>query len=356
MSDMAYKRALDAAHAVGVNRGSWLDVAISAQAFLGVDGACFLCFDKQAQTVATLEEIGHDSSFIRDYEAYAPYDDVVKSNWVANSGTWFSADATMARHGENDRMFWADFMGPHRIAQVSGFVVQNDARFVAALSTQRGSMLQHSYRHQQQIAAYGRALCEAFVQRQRMTESNLDIVNQVLDLEREGYCVVGPAGHVLLASADAGAIFADRSELRIVRNVLTHRDAVWHKRLLGHIKLALVEGKSTLVLPNGWGRYHRLTFKRVDGSLSLGRETAVGIRIERRDISQVPGENVLRELFGLTPAEAKLCHLLVAGLTIHDCAQTLALSVATLRKQLASILQKTCCNRQAELIRLASGF
>lgn len=60
----------------------------------------------------------------------------------------------------------------------------------------------------------------------------------------------------------------------------------------------------------------------------------------------------IRELFGLTPAEAALAGGLCEGLTLQDYAERRGISVGTARIQLKSIFSKTGAARQSDLIRL----
>lgn len=76
--------------------------------------------------------------------------------------------------------------------------------------------------------------------------------------------------------------------------------------------------------------------------------------------AEVPApEAELRSLFGLTPAEARLCCAVFEGLSLPEAADRFGLSVNTLRFQLARVFDKTGVTRQAELVklmmRLASG-
>ena len=66
-------------------------------------------------------------------------------------------------------------------------------------------------------------------------------------------------------------------------------------------------------------------------------------------------QQTLRDLFGLTPAEAKVAMAFFEGLTSKEAAENLGLSVHTVRVQLARIFEKTQTNRQAELVRLMMG-
>jgi len=72
------------------------------------------------------------------------------------------------------------------------------------------------------------------------------------------------------------------------------------------------------------------------------------------DLDQSPQPNAasLQKMFGLTPAEAKLAVQLARGEPLSDFAASAGLSMATARKQLAGIFQKTRTHRQAELVAL----
>jgi DNA-binding CsgD family transcriptional regulator len=63
-------------------------------------------------------------------------------------------------------------------------------------------------------------------------------------------------------------------------------------------------------------------------------------------------EQRLRELFGLTPAEARLALALFEGATLHEAAEGLKISRFTAQNHLARIFEKTGANRQATLVQL----
>src|SRR5206468_10133866 len=64
-----------------------------------------------------------------------------------------------------------------------------------------------------------------------------------------------------------------------------------------------------------------------------------------------PPESELVELFGLSPAEARLAAALMTRKTLAEIADEFGLQVATLRTQLRSILKKVGAKRQSDLIR-----
>jgi DNA-binding CsgD family transcriptional regulator len=67
---------------------------------------------------------------------------------------------------------------------------------------------------------------------------------------------------------------------------------------------------------------------------------------------QRPTQDILRALFGLTPAECRVALLLCDGKAPKAIAGTLGVSVETVRSQIKSIFSKTGVKRQGELIRL----
>ena len=60
---------------------------------------------------------------------------------------------------------------------------------------------------------------------------------------------------------------------------------------------------------------------------------------------------LLQQVYGLTPAEARLAILILDGQAPGDAAINLKVSVATVRTQLSAILKKTGARKQAELVR-----
>lgn len=62
--------------------------------------------------------------------------------------------------------------------------------------------------------------------------------------------------------------------------------------------------------------------------------------------------DLVRQLFDLTPAEASLARRLAAGLSLEDAASSLAISRNTARAHLRSIFSKSGITRQTELVRL----
>jgi len=70
---------------------------------------------------------------------------------------------------------------------------------------------------------------------------------------------------------------------------------------------------------------------------------------------RTPSLNLMRSLFDLTAAEARVAQGIAAGKTLEDLAQAGEVSINTVRNQLRRVLEKTGCARQAELAALLAG-
>lgn len=74
--------------------------------------------------------------------------------------------------------------------------------------------------------------------------------------------------------------------------------------------------------------------------------------IASNDPDQMPDLMVITEHYSLTPAETRLVKQIIASKTLLQIAQAHQVSIHTVRSQLKSVLKKTGCHRQSELIKL----
>ncbi|KAG1165597.1 hypothetical protein G6F35_018691 [Rhizopus arrhizus] len=76
--------------------------------------------------------------------------------------------------------------------------------------------------------------------------------------------------------------------------------------------------------------------------------------MRKKSAFAMPDVAKLESVFAITHAEAAVLAGLAAGHSVEEVATLRQASVLTVRKQVASLLSKMECNRQAELVRLAS--
>ena len=74
------------------------------------------------------------------------------------------------------------------------------------------------------------------------------------------------------------------------------------------------------------------------------------------DQTRAPSTELMRSLFDMTVAETRIAKELVQGRTLAEIANAGGVSITTVRTQLSSILAKTGCSRQAELVGLLANI
>jgi len=83
---------------------------------------------------------------------------------------------------------------------------------------------------------------------------------------------------------------------------------------------------------------------------ATNEEPCAAIFIHLPSMQVTSPETLLREAFTLTPAEARVAALLANGADTTACAQSLNLSLATVRTHLRNLFTKTGTHRQTELV------
>ena len=89
----------------------------------------------------------------------------------------------------------------------------------------------------------------------------------------------------------------------------------------------------------------------VDSQRSGPEPTVLGVLIDRSHAPTLD-PSTLRELFGLTEAEARVAEAYLHADTVKDVAALLGVSANTVKTHLAAAYLKTGCTRQAQLVRL----
>jgi DNA-binding CsgD family transcriptional regulator len=171
----------------------------------------------------------------------------------------------------------------------------------------------------------------------------------------EAICLVGASGTVIRVSPLAREIFA--GPLFAARHgVLWHADPRVYAMLLRHVATASQTGmRQATTIPAGGGVTVSIDMALAGPALSVAGERCVLLRMQRRDSGGTPppDHDRLAAVFGITPAEARVLAALVSGQTASTYAASAGVSVNTVRKQIAMLMTKMHCNRQAELVRKA---
>ena len=176
----------------------------------------------------------------------------------------------------------------------------------------------------------------------------------------QGLFVLDPQGQVRRINREAERILAARLGLTLSQGRLRASAPGPARRLEALIALATstdptVRQGGSMVLPSGEVRTPvGLTVIPVltERHAVFGhRPSAIVCVTDPEAATRVPAE-VLRQMYGFTPAEARVALAILDGATVREAARALGVSFHTARHQVQSLLQKAGVSRQVELVAL----
>ncbi|WP_169333724.1 helix-turn-helix transcriptional regulator [Nocardia higoensis] len=193
-------------------------------------------------------------------------------------------------------------------------------------------------------------LVEADSARRRVTE--------VLERYRHGVLVVTAGGVIGYRNPAASAVLAARDGLAIGRRGhLESTDSVAAANLRALIAAATrttgprAGGRYLMPRPGGRTPYALLVLPLESACAPEDERAAVVVVVDPERETRGGGET-LRQLYGLTGAEARVAAAALRGAGLRAIAEDLAVSVNTARTHLQHVFDKSGTHRQAELVRL----
>jgi DNA-binding CsgD family transcriptional regulator/PAS domain-containing protein len=177
-----------------------------------------------------------------------------------------------------------------------------------------------------------------------------------------GTVLLDEEGNVFKTNAIADEILAQEDGLRLTRKGLEATYGAEDRELQRLIRHALAGIASTaeavgqamsVTRPSGRGKLGIAVRANPMTQLSEGRHwPAVTVFMRDPDRKSQGSVDALRNLYGLTPAEALLSLQLIEGLTLDEAAEQLNIRKNTARAHLRSIFSKTNVTRQTSLVTL----
>jgi DNA-binding CsgD family transcriptional regulator len=211
------------------------------------------------------------------------------------------------------------------------------------------------------ITPHLRQAIQIYAKLNRMT-SERDVYAGAVDQLSVATIIVDEHARVLNTNAVASALLEEADGLSLEGQLLKIRGRDPNRHLqqaLSSVITAQQRGETSVV--------RALRIPRPAGRSDLGlvirpvpaREHSEGqsspcaaVFISDPDLREPASQQILGELFGLTPAEANVAILLSRGLSLAEVSQAQNISTHTARAQLKSIFAKTGVSRQAELVRM----
>lgn len=347
------RRAMEAVHHLHEPRSQpWLDVLEGVRQLIGADTATFIMFDGGGGLLR-FEQQCVDARAERDYvEHFHAMDIVAPLGRGLPEGTWLDTAERFSQRELDRQPFYADFMRVHRMRQIVAFMAVETPQRRAGLSVQRSRPSGDIRRRldAEPMRVFMAALQSAVRQRQRDAALSLALVDVSFGAFNEAVFLVTPGGAVLHMSELAGAWLAERGALQVRGGCLRHPDDRAQGLFMRRLRAAAGGAAVRMLLAAPLGRTHRLDIARADLQLSVSGEILLMVRVcrERREAGASP--ELLEIAFGITPSEARVLAALMSGLAPKQYAGTHAVSYHTVRAQIASLMEKMGCKRQADLI------
>jgi DNA-binding CsgD family transcriptional regulator len=224
-----------------------------------------------------------------------------------------------------------------------GIVGLHRGRTQDTFEAERVNALAEDVVHLRRMLGFRGRLKEAERQKERLAGA-LDILgNPIL--------VLSPVGQLLYANSSGEELLQRNDGLRVRRGFLEARCPSANKRLRAAIERAGHPQEPTataIAVPRGEGAQY---------CLSLIGSTAGGfhqVLVEVGGAHSAPASltHRVRDLFGLSGAEANVAGRLAAGESVEEIAAARDCAIETVRSQVKTIMRKMGCKRQSEVVRL----
>jgi DNA-binding CsgD family transcriptional regulator len=202
---------------------------------------------------------------------------------------------------------------------------------------------------------------------QRVESANLALTafSDILERSAKGIVLLDRGRKIVFANRAARAMAAAVNGLALRRDrleALNNDDNEALQRLIAGATGALVRadaarGGVMRLASRSDGRGLSLAVAPLGGDMAWGKPAPVAFVLISDPAAQPPGlDAILRQLFGLTLAETRVAERLLVGDSPERAAESLRVSITTVRWHLASLYRKTGINRQAELVRLLQAL
>lgn len=354
---VAFHQAMEALHHLADPVPPWHAILASARKLVGSDAGTFMMFGK-GQELLLLEQTGIDEAAERAYrEHFYTEDTLAKVALDAPAGTWWDDNQLLSIRVEQKSVCYADFLRQYRIGQVLAFYAQNDEFEKIALSFQRVSpqVNKRSALTDGAVADYTRAFMQALTQRRQAALARLEAIEATFASFGEATFLALRTGVIWRLSPLAGDLLRRSKMIAAQDGRITHSDPQMQLKLYATLsRVALTGVHAELVVPVGWGEVCRLDISLAHSSVKVGNERIMLVRMRKNSAFVLPDVDGLCVTFGITPAEARVLVALMSGHTPAEYAVVSRVAKCTVRNQIASLMLKMGCHRQAELVRLGS--
>jgi len=185
-------------------------------------------------------------------------------------------------------------------------------------------------------------------------------LERALDLLPTGLIFFGADGRIAFMNRSGSALVSRSDGLLATRKGLEAERVCESLLLTNTVQAAVSNSNGVGLFGEGIVRVSRRTKPALQVAVSPIRDNSIDTSQPIRAVAFVidplqhnrPTQDILRTLFGLSPAECRVALLLGDGRSPREISQAVGVSFNTVRSQMKSIFAKTGVRRQGELVRL----
>jgi len=200
-----------------------------------------------------------------------------------------------------------------------------------------------------------RALCLGLAKAKALSEWPGRISAPALEATALGVVALDRAGQLRYTNGRGEALLRGGGNLRLVEGRLKGGDAKLDAALGSALQRVRSERRPVSVKFGG-GLCMTAMPLPFGGFLGLGKDDAVLLLLTEVTHQRIATARQLIELFGLTPAEARLARALAQGETVESHAVGEGVGLPTVRAHLSKVFAKTGTDRQGALVKLLAGI
>ena len=348
-----------------LDSGRWGDAIKGVARLFDASTACIFAYDFGAQVLSDFRGIGHDAAVQRAYETYYHRLDPGRdAGMQASVGEWVADDQMIHTRSAPAAEYVYDFALRSGIGHSAGFKISGDSSACVFLGVQRRPDAKRFGEEGRQvflsIAPHLRRITQMHAKIETLS-AGLALARNCLDQFRCAVLALDKARRVVLVNAHGARMLGAGRELKIAQ-----------QRLICEVPMldeALARAVSTACRPQPRGAALRLPRRGCTTPLLLVvlpippshdlagayNEPLALVVLGEPDAPHL-AVDIYRSLFDLTNAEAALMAALVHGVSVREWAAQRGVSVATVRTQVAALLQKAGVDSQARLIALAKSL
>lgn len=357
-SAATFRNAMEAVRHIGDVDPPWADILSTAKTLIGADAVTFIMMEGGTEKLSFLRQTGVDTTAEQEYrERYYQHDVIAHACAGSPAGTWWDSHELERLPGADRLPFFADFMPRHRARQVASFVILAEPTRRAGIGFQRTTPKDDVRERfaRGPVKTYTNALMNALARRATRVDTDLARIEAAFAGFGDAVLLVAPTGRLMRSSPGSLALLAEAHLLPATTDMLTHERTDVRLGLFDALRHALTATRAvTFNAPTGWGTGLQLEITIAPPEYRFAQESLLLVRARKISAFDVPGTAELGAFFGLSVGEAKVLASLIEGRSPKEIALAGHVAESTVRNQIASLMQKMCCNRQTELVRLGS--